>query len=119
MSGNVSPRIIRPGEINRGVDRRRRDRNGAPRPGRFGPGSSVLDEERGKITEDLSVDRYSILRPVAGYFKVEIAAAINRLTARSCIPANAREVWGKLVARDRYRLSPHDANLRYLLRSSA
>lgn len=34
-------------------------------------------------------------------------------------PHNVRGVWGKMVARDRYRLSSHDANLRYFLRSSA
>jgi hypothetical protein len=44
-------------------------------------------------------------------FELEIkAACTSLLTAPS---------WGTLVARERYRFSPHDANLRYFLRSSA
>jgi hypothetical protein len=33
--------------------------------------------------------------------------------------SSLRGAWGKVVARDRYRLSPHVANIRYLLRLSA
>jgi site-specific DNA recombinase len=54
-----------------------------------------------------------------GGVTVEIVGRLNALLGEQAYPHGVRGVWGMMVARERYRFSPHDANLRYFLRSSA
>lgn len=147
---------LRLGEINREIDRLvDAIAKGHGDPAVLGPRSSLLDEERRKITGDLSVEptasdvislhpavlaRYEqqlIQRQEAlskgvnagdseateairdlvetvtvfrdptrpGGVTVEIAGRLTALLHEPIFPNNVRGVWGKVVARDRYRFS--------------
>ena len=68
-------------------------------------------------TKALSFDNGS-LALFAGV-TVEIAGRLNALLGEQAYPNKVRGVWGKVVAGERYRLSPHGSNPRCFLRSFA
>jgi hypothetical protein len=54
-----------------------------------------------------------------GGVTVEITGRLNALLGEQAYPNRIRGVWGKMVAEECYRLSPHLPNIRYFLRSCA
>ncbi len=78
------------------------------------------DSEAADAIRDL-VETVTVFRNPShpGGVTVEIVGRLNALLGEQAYLHNVRGVWGKMVARDRDRFSPHDANLRYFLRSSA
>jgi hypothetical protein len=83
-------------------------------------GINAGDSEAAEAIRDL-VETITVFRNPShpGGVTVEIVGRLNALLGEQAFPHRAQGVWGKMVARDRYRFSPHDANLRYFLRSSA
>ena len=88
--------------------------------GALSKGIIAGDSEATEAIRDL-VETVTVFRDPTrpGGVTVEIAGRLTALLHEPIFPNNVRGVWGKVVARGRYRLSPHDANLRYFLRSSA
>jgi site-specific DNA recombinase len=69
-----------------------------------------------KLVETVTVHRNS---SHPGRVTVQISGRLNALLDENAYPNKVRGVWGRMVARERFRSDPHYANLRFLLRFSA
>jgi site-specific DNA recombinase len=86
----------------------------------LGRGVSAGDTEAADAIRDL-VQTVTVFRDPArpGGVAVEIAGRLNALLGREAYPNGVKGVWGQVVAGERYRLSQHQPNLRYLIQSFA
>ena len=78
-------------------------------------GNSESAEVMRHLVETVTVFR----DPRDGGVEVEIVGRLTALLGEKAYPNGVRGVWGKMVAEERYRLSPHPENLRYMLRCCA
>ena len=83
-------------------------------------GARAGDSECAEAIRDL-VETVTVFRDTSkpGGVEVEIVGRLTALLGEKAYPNGVRGVWGKMVAEERYRLSPHPQNVRYRLRSSA
>jgi hypothetical protein len=91
-------------------------------------GLAALAAEHSDFAESAELIEALLRRLVAGVivraephgrgFSVEVQGRLAQLTNSALFPSRS-EGGGLVVAGERYRLSPHDTNLRYFLRSSA
>ena len=100
--------------------RPRRMLSGLLRCGSCGSGMATSvaarDAEAAEAIRDL-VDTITVFRdpPRPGGVAVEIAGRLNALLGEATNPNRVTGVWGKMVAGEGYRLSPHVVNLRYFI----
>lgn len=78
-------------------------------------GDSEAADALRNLIETVTVFRHP-LRP--GSVTIEITGRLNQLLGEEIYSEKVRGVWGKMVARERYRFSPHDPNLRYVIQLS-
>lgn len=83
-------------------------------------GARSGDSECAEAIRDL-VDTVTVFRDTSkpGGVEVEIVGRLTALLGEQAYPSGVRGVWGKMVAEERYRLSPQLLHLTYRLRSSA